>query len=227
MHYDIAVVVCFLTVVWREAAAVAPKETVFQLASFQSDVIPGNKLRCYDCSYHYSRGTYTDCRYPGLSPWGPRQVECDGQCFVRRDPNGSIYRGCANADSFPFLKKNSRNCSHQGEPRSLWWFCTSSDCNNVDIVKICSDRRRLNPPGHRFSICDGSCRDPSGIYPDPFNVRRYIQCGGGKNIGQGCTCCREYRFTCPENSSWQPVSRQCLPIPDGAVFGEGYKYGFI
>ncbi|ELU11957.1 hypothetical protein CAPTEDRAFT_216761 [Capitella teleta] len=52
-----------------------------------------------------------------------------GVCFLRRDSNGLVYRGCADENFLPNGVNVSMSCSQQGSSQSLWWFCTGELCN--------------------------------------------------------------------------------------------------
>jgi len=62
-------------------------------------------------------------------------------CFIRRDSNGLIYRGCADAKNLPLNVSPRQNCVPQGRALSVWWFCNGSLCNSGSFGKedICSN----------------------------------------------------------------------------------------
>ncbi|CAH1782800.1 unnamed protein product [Owenia fusiformis] len=102
-----------------------------------------HKVHCFDCNYD-SNGTggFGACSlktrhdFPLVDTPG-----CDSEtCFIRKDPNGYIYRGCADQVNLPLdVDTTSGVCTYQGYGpyKSLWYFCGTHECNNGLLEEKC------------------------------------------------------------------------------------------
>ena len=75
-------------------------------------------------------------------------------------------------------------------------------------------------------VCDGVCRDKTGLYADPFSRRHYVACGYEVINGRPCPCCRPYYLPCPHRTEWNDKLKKCTWIAPPSIMGKGYKYGF-
>ena len=78
---------------------------------------------------------------------------------------------------------------------------------NKELVYTCvyvlGENKAHNP-------CDGHCHDnPSGLYADLSDSKRFIQCGDGMNKTVPCRCCRPYYLACPEGTTFDSDMRVC------------------
>lgn len=74
--------------------------------------------KCFGTFDHYQAKDY------GIDVW-----ECHSNCYVRKDPNGDIFRGCYKGEYGVDPHKNG--CSYQAG--SLWCFCEGDKCNNQNV----------------------------------------------------------------------------------------------
>lgn len=89
----------------------------------------------YEKSYvdyvpYYSKGGWDKCLKPfdhyeakkyGIDVW-----ECHGNCYVRKEKNGNIFRGCYKGEFG--VNPYRLGCSYQAG--ALWCFCKGDKCNN-------------------------------------------------------------------------------------------------
>lgn len=68
-----------------------------------------------------------------------RLSECHSSvCFIRRDHNGLVYRGCADSRNLPLGVDSSVQCRKQGRLPAVWWFCNGTLCNSGQFSTVCS-----------------------------------------------------------------------------------------
>ncbi|CAH1776425.1 unnamed protein product, partial [Owenia fusiformis] len=110
-------------------------------------------VNCYDCTFHpYSYSGYVHHQTPSACAApstvnGVAQTPCsEGRCFVRRDANGDIYRGCGNVANLPFGANVNLQCATQAG--SVWYFCSSNLCNSVSLSSVCPTTSHVSHTHH-------------------------------------------------------------------------------
>ncbi|CAH1782799.1 unnamed protein product [Owenia fusiformis] len=104
-----------------------------------------DKVDCFDCNYSLNgMGGFGACSLKSRHVFPlVDTTECDSKtCFIRKDPNGYIYRGCADQANLPLdVDTTSGKCTYQGygPNKSLWYFCSSHECNNGFLEERCSN----------------------------------------------------------------------------------------
>ncbi|KAK2154660.1 hypothetical protein LSH36_261g01040 [Paralvinella palmiformis] len=114
------------------------------VVSISCNEIPDG-TKCYDCNYDptlvpekteddFDWAAKSDRGYPRCSLHPSVDVSlvadtlCQGMCFIRKDTNGLVYRGCADPWNLPYHVDTSVNCTRKDDG-SIWWFCTGTHCN--------------------------------------------------------------------------------------------------
>ncbi|KAK2163306.1 hypothetical protein LSH36_82g06015 [Paralvinella palmiformis] len=80
--------------------------------------VNGGWDKCLGSFDHYQAKDF------GVDVW-----ECNSNCYIRKDPNGDIFRGCYKGEYG--VDPYRTGCSYQAG--SLWCFCEGDKCNNQDI----------------------------------------------------------------------------------------------
>ncbi|XP_013397119.1 uncharacterized protein LOC106163944 [Lingula anatina] len=194
------------------------------VAAAFADHPSGYGTRCYDCNYApsgYSKNNYGWAKVAAgtelcalTRPSDGEQLDrwnCDsGYCFIRKDPNGLVYRGCANRENLPIDVDPKVQCQYQGSKmyQSLWYFCKGDLCNDGAL----GDKDRCGHGSYKDSFCNPyKCKNnPSGLFADPYDKNGFIQCGCDFQYGQACTCCKSFKFSCPKGSTWDDGIKACV-----------------
>ncbi|CAH1774145.1 unnamed protein product [Owenia fusiformis] len=184
----------------------------------------GYGSRCYDCNYapsgytkqvNYWTRVSSNAGYAGcaLSKYGDAETldkwSCaSGECFIRKDPNGLVYRGCANKENLPLGVSTYKQCANQAG--SLWYFCKGDLCNSKQLgdYGVCG----YKPSYHASypSPCDGKCyNNPSGLFADKYNKNGFIQCGCDYKYGKACICCKPFFMKCPYGTAFDDSTKVC------------------
>ncbi|CAH1800160.1 unnamed protein product [Owenia fusiformis] len=185
--------------------------------------------RCYDCNYAPTGFTkhvtfwkavganagFSKCSLTQeedgdfLDKWACQS----GRCFIRRDPNGLVYRGCADEKKLPWGIDVTTNCEYQGygESKALWFFCNGDLCNTGALGDL--DRCGVPPPPKPYNPCakkDACANNPSGLFDDITRDNHFIQCGcDSDSEGNTCACCKPFYFKCPYNTDFDDKTKVC------------------
>ncbi|CAH1775573.1 unnamed protein product [Owenia fusiformis] len=183
----------------------------------------GYGSRCFDCNYapsgysyhvNYWKRVSSNAGYEGCALTDKDDAESldkwhcsSGTCFIRRDKNGLVYRGCANPENLPLGVSAYRQCAYQGE--SFYFFCKGDLCNAGQLGQegVCGYKPAYY--GH-YNPCDGKCAyNPSGLFADHYNHNGFIQCGCDNKNGKTCSCCKPFYMRCPYGTAFDDSTKVC------------------
>ncbi|CAH1794485.1 unnamed protein product [Owenia fusiformis] len=137
-----------------------------------------------------------------------------GQCFIRKDPNGLVYRGCANKENLSLGVDPNKQCAYQGD--SLWYFCDGDLCNKKQLgdYGVCGYKPKYEQAA--YNPCDSKCDyNPSGLFPDSNNKNGFIKCDckyrTGPYTGKRKTCisCKPFYLNCPYGTAFDEYTKVC------------------
>ncbi|CAH1798859.1 unnamed protein product [Owenia fusiformis] len=186
------------------------------------------KTRCFSCNYNpskygyhvksYWRAVQKDAGFTACALMSYSDMDAidkwkcgSGMCFIRKEKNGFIYRGCADQNNLPFGVTPYTRCNYKDG--SLWEFCQGDLCNKGQIKddKKCGAHKQDDySASSGYDPCDGKCYgNPSGLFANPYDAGGYIQCGCDFVYGKACQCCRAFYMKCPYGATYDDYTKGC------------------